>query len=85
MTYRGIARGNAIELDEPLPFAEGQAVRVDVEAVSPAPERGSIAALLQAIREGPHLSDGDVDALLEQIELGKQPVNYQGVFDDVHE
>lgn len=31
MTYKGIAKGKTIELEEPLPYSEGQPVSVSIE------------------------------------------------------
>jgi hypothetical protein len=35
MTYKGVAKGKIIELEEALPYSEGQAVSVSVEALRP--------------------------------------------------
>lgn len=32
MTYKGVAKGKIIELEEALPYSDGQAVSVSVEA-----------------------------------------------------
>jgi len=80
MTARGIIRGTTIELDEPLPFAEGQAVQVQVEpAVSS--RRGSPAAILEVMRNSPRVPREDVDELNRLIEEGKLPVSEGGIFD----
>jgi hypothetical protein len=48
MSYKGTVKGNVIELDEPLPFAEGTRVEV---AVTPEtkPRKGSPQAILQLV------------------------------------
>ena len=74
MTFDGIARGKTIELKEPLPYREGQPLRVQVEpAVDPA-GKYSPASILQAMRAAPHLSAEDVDALEDAINSGQLPV-----------
>jgi hypothetical protein len=45
MTYKGIARGKIIELEERLPYSEGQAVSVSVEALRPDALPGSPAEI----------------------------------------
>lgn len=35
MTYKGVAKGKIIELEESLPYSEGQAVSVSVETLHP--------------------------------------------------
>jgi hypothetical protein len=81
MTMRGIARGRTIDLDESLPFPEGQTVRVTVEAIAPVDECGSPAAVLAAMREPPFVSPEDVCALERAIQEGSLPVVEAGVFD----
>jgi hypothetical protein len=66
-----VARGNRIEFDEPLPFADGQKVRVSVEPLSAHLRRGSAAAILRAVHSAPHLDSADVDELERLIEEGK--------------
>jgi hypothetical protein len=78
MTYRGIAKGKTIELNESLPYRNGQEVAVSVEAVT----GGSPAAVLKATDAPPHLSSEVVDQMLRAIEEGKLPVRSGGVFDE---
>jgi hypothetical protein len=61
MTYKGVARGKIIELEEPLPYSEGQAVSVSVEAFHPKLVPGSATAILEVIRCLPDLDPHDVD------------------------
>ncbi len=61
MVYNGTVEGNRIELDEPLPFANGTRVRVDV-APQDEPRKGSPAALL---RLAGTLTSEEADAILE--------------------
>ena len=46
MGYKGTVKGNVIELDEPLPFAEGTRVEVMVTP-EPTPRKGSPQAILR--------------------------------------
>jgi hypothetical protein len=82
MSYRGIAKGKTIELEEPLPYAYGQPVKVLVEPLEGQPLKGSPAEMLRAVREPPHLSSEDVAALEQAIEEGKLPVCEKGIFDE---
>jgi hypothetical protein len=75
MSYRGLAKGNTIELDVPLPFPEGQALRVTVTPLfSTSAGRGSPQALRQAMHRPPHLSAADIAELEAAIEQGKLPL-----------
>jgi hypothetical protein len=81
MTYKGIARGRTIELEESLPYSEGQRLSVSVEPLPSAPEKGSPSAVLKVMRELPQLRPEDVDELEAIIERGKLPVQARGVFE----
>lgn len=81
MVYAGVIRGKSIELETLLPYREGQPVTVSVEPVNEPPMPGTIAALLQAMREPPHLSREDFDALRRSIEEAKLPVSEPVLFD----
>lgn len=80
MTYKGIAKGRTIELEESLPYSEGQPVSVSVEPLRPELQRGSALAILKVMRDLPRLDPKDVDALEQAIEEGKLPVRNQGEF-----
>lgn len=45
------------------------------------PPLGSAAAILQAMREPPHLTSADVDELEQAIAAGQLPVSAVGIFD----
>jgi hypothetical protein len=79
MTYKGVAKGKIIELEQPLPYAEGQAVS-SVEALHPELQPGSAAAVLKTVRSLPDLNPGDVDELEQLIRQGRLPVRTQGEF-----
>jgi len=86
-TYRGIVRGNVIELagEERLP--EGAEVEVVLKdgrgegTVARVWPKGSARALLAVLDTPPRCTPEDVDALLQAIEQGKRPVRFRGVFD----
>jgi hypothetical protein len=80
MTYKGLAKGKIIELEEPLPFCEGQPVTVSVE-LSKAEEQGSPLAILQVLQQLPDLPSADIDELERVIKAGSLPVNFAGEFD----
>jgi hypothetical protein len=82
MNYKGIAKGKLIELEEPLPYAEGQPVSVLVEPVYGQLQAGSPAAIRQAMHELPHFKWEEVDELEQAIEEAKLPVQTAGVFED---
>jgi len=59
--YEGTVKGNVIELDKPLPFAEGTRVEVAVTP-EPKPRKGSPKAVLQLAGT---LTDEDAEAILK--------------------
>jgi hypothetical protein len=81
MTYKGVAKGRIIELEEALPYSDGQAVSVSVEALHPDLQPGSAAAILKVIRSLPDLDPRDVDELEQLIRQGRLPVRMQGEFE----
>lgn len=83
MIYRGVVKGRMIELEEPLPYPEGQPVSVSVNPLTTHLHPGSPAAIRQVMHEPPHLNWEDVDELERAIEEGKLPVRQEGVFDDI--
>ena len=80
MTHKGIAKGKTIELEEPLPYTDGQPVSVSVEPLCTELQPGSPVAILKVLRDLPTLDPKDVDALEQGIEQGRLPVGIQGVF-----
>lgn len=82
MTYRGVARGNTIELEESLPYMDGQTLEVQVAPLPTRMPDGSIEAILRAMAEPPHLTDEDVDDLERAIEANRIPVRHEGIFDE---
>ena len=63
MTYKGLAKGTIIELEEPLPYSQGQPVNVSVEPLRPEVQPGSPVAILKVMRNLPDLNPEDVDEL----------------------
>ncbi len=82
MAHKGVAKGKIIELEEPLPYPEGQPLSVSIEPWAGQPYRGSPAAVRQVMHEPPHLKWEEVDALERAIAEGKLPVHQAGVFDE---
>jgi hypothetical protein len=80
MTYKGIAKGKIIELEQSLPYSDGQAVSVSVEALHPELQPGSAAAIVKVMRSLPDLNSEDVDELEQLIRQGRLPVRTQGEF-----
>jgi hypothetical protein len=80
MTYKGVAKGKIIELEEPLPYSEGQPVSVSIEPLRPEVQPGSPVAVLKVMRDLPHLDPKDVDELEKAIEQGRLPVRMRGAF-----
>jgi hypothetical protein len=87
MTYKGIVKGNVVELEPGAQLPEGTAVDVVVkeQGIGPlAPSgypKGSPQAILSALDAPLHCTEEDVDALMEAIEEGQQPMRFEGVFD----
>jgi hypothetical protein len=77
MVYKGIVRGNVVELDVALP--EGTEVEITVkdrqkEKRTPAGDpRGSPQALLKFLDTPPLCASDDLEALLEAIAVPKRP------------
>lgn len=81
MVYRGIARGKTIELEETLPYEDGEVVQVEVQPLDTEAEPGTAAAILEAVRKPPHLTKEDVDEFERLIEEGKRPLSKPVRFD----
>jgi hypothetical protein len=81
MTYKGVVRGKTIELEEPLPYPEGQLVSILVKPLEGESQAGFPMAIRQVMHEPPHLRWEDVDELERVIQEGRLPVSHGGVFD----
>lgn len=82
MVYRGIARGKTIELEECLPYAEGQPLRVSVEPFAGQLQPGYPVAIQQTMHGLPHLAREDVDALEQAIADARLSVQDSSVFEE---
>jgi len=71
MTYKGIAKGKTIELEQPLPYEEGQIITVSIEPVAGEPVAGSPEAIRKAMHRPPHLERETVDELEHAIAQGR--------------
>jgi hypothetical protein len=78
MTYKGLAKGRIIELEEPLPFSEGQPVTVSIESFHPEQQPGSPQAILKVLRDLPNIQTEDVDELEQVIERDRLRARIQG-------
>ncbi len=74
MTYKGVVRGRTIELDENLPFVNGQAVNVSVEPVNGTAPAGSPAQVRAAMRALPGVNPTAVDEMEQAIREARLPV-----------
>jgi hypothetical protein len=83
MIYKGLAKGKIIELEESLPYREGQPIRISVDIITEHSGLGSPKAVLLAMHEPPHLRPEDVDELEQEIEKSKLPMRQKGIFDRV--
>jgi hypothetical protein len=87
MTYKGIIRGNLIELANSVGLSDGTVVEVIVNAspeealASRGDPKGSSGALLAAWERPPYCTAEDVATLLEVIEQGKRPMRFASIFD----
>lgn len=82
MTYRGIAKGRIIELEEVLPYSDGQAISVSIAPLDLHSETWTATAIRKVMHEPPHLKRIDVDQMEEAIAQGKLPVRPGSVFDE---
>ena len=73
MTYKGIVKGKTIELEDEVPYPEGQPVSVSLEPLEEKRELNLPGVIRQIMHEPPHLRWEDVDELERAIEEGKIP------------
>ena len=81
MILTGTAKGRTVELEAPLPYPDGELLRVSVQALVDEPVPGSPAAVRRAMHEPPHLSTEDLAELEAAIENGKLPVSSRSIFE----
>ena len=80
MILKGTVKGKTIQLEESLPYPDGQDILIDIwteQALS-----GSPSLLRQVMHESPHLQQSYVDALEKEIEGAKLSVTQHGAFDE---
>jgi hypothetical protein len=87
VTYKGIVKGQTIELEDPLKLLEGTEVEVVVHVrpktalASSSDPKGSGQALLHLWDTPAQCTPEDVHILLQTINQGKRPVRFAGIFD----
>lgn len=81
MTYRGLVRGNMIELEEALPYPDGQPINISIEPLAQDAPLGSPQLVLGAVRSAPHLTSEDMDELERAIDEGRLAVRDDNLFD----
>lgn len=87
MVYRGIARGKVVELEDNVSLPEGTEVEVSIkpgQVRETAPEgysKGSPKALLAALNLPAQCTIEDVEALVQSMRHGEQPVRFEGIFE----
>lgn len=82
MTYKGVVRDKAIELNERLPYVDGQVVNVSVEPVGDGLQTGSPASIRAGMSALPQIALDAIDDLERAIESARIPVRNRGEFDD---
>ena len=80
MVVRARYDGKVLIPLDPVDLPIDRALELEVREATD-PPRGSAQALLQAMRQAPHLQPGDAEALMEAIESGKLPPQQGGIFD----
>ena len=82
MTYKGLARGRIIELEEPLPYCDGQQVAVSVEPISFEQQPGTPLSILKVLKDLPDIGIEEVDEMERMIKQGSLPIRLQGEFEE---
>ena len=78
MSYKGIIKGNTIELQDVLEYPEGTEVEVEVKE---RPSRGNPQSILNYLQTTPACTSDDVTALMTEIDRGKKKIQFEGAFD----
>lgn len=81
MVVKGVIRGKVIELDQLLPFADGETVSVEVSPVS-AGSSSDAQRLLQVLRGLQRTDEETIHEFERIIEEGRQAARYQSPFDE---
>jgi hypothetical protein len=82
MTYRGIVRGQVVELQGPVDLPDGTAVEVIVAGPAAGERKGHPHRILAALKSPARCAPEDVEVLTEAIRQGRQPLRFAGPFDD---
>ncbi len=71
MHYKGVAKGKTIELEETLPYPDGQAISVSVAPLTVPLRLGVPAVVRQVMYDFPHLQWEEVEELEHAITEAK--------------
>ncbi len=71
-TYRGVIQDGSVVFEDDPQLPDGTLVQVSVRAAT----TGTPSAVLEAMSKPPHLATEDVAELLQEIEHGKRPVQF---------
>ena len=82
MTYTGVARGRTIELDEGVPYSDGQSVKIAIEPIPATVKNSTPHEVLAAVRSLPDIDLEDIAELERTIAFGMMPVEARSVSDD---
>jgi hypothetical protein len=84
MTVRARFDGKVFIPIDPVDIPIDQIVEIDVPGAEMVMgmRRGSPELLRHVMRQLPRLQPGDIEALERAMEHGKQPPNYEGIFDE---
>lgn len=80
IVYKGIARGNVTERGDNASLPEGTRIEISIkqeqveETAAGNHPKGSSMALLAALKVSPRCTSKDVEALIQSMQQGKQPV-----------
>lgn len=81
MTYTGVARGKTIELDERVPYPEGQLVKISIEPIRSRARKGSPQEILAIVKSLPEIDLEYVAELERGIACGQMPVRSRSIFE----
>jgi hypothetical protein len=81
MVLRARFDGKVFIPEGPVALAADRLVDLDIREIE-SPPRGSAQAILQAMREPPHLEPADGEALMAAIQSAQLPLQETNVFDE---
>ncbi len=82
MSYKGIVQGKRIELEESLPYIDGQPVRVSIQPLEKDLRVGTPEAIRNAMQAPPRIGREAADEFDRLIEDAKLPVRPGRVFEE---